>query len=77
MLLSACFNYTNLSLSRALRRSKEVGIRKIVGANHFQVFTQFLIEAVILALIAIENRKESARVVIFRRIKGPCFKREK
>lgn len=52
VLLSACFNYTNLSLARALRRSKEVGIRKVTGATRGQVFTQFLIESILLAGIA-------------------------
>jgi ABC-type antimicrobial peptide transport system permease subunit len=53
VLLSACFNYTNLSLARALRRSKEIGIRKVIGASRFQVFGQFVVEAVILALVAL------------------------
>ncbi len=53
VLLSACFNYSNLSLARALKRSKEVGIRKVSGANRLQVFNQFIIEAIILALIAL------------------------
>ncbi|MDN5200991.1 ABC transporter permease [Fulvivirgaceae bacterium BMA10] len=53
VLLSACFNYTNLSLARALRRSKEVGVRKVTGATRFQVFIQFMLEAVILSLIAL------------------------
>lgn len=52
ILLSACFNYSNLSLASALKRSKEVSIRKVAGANGLQVFNQFLIEAVILAFIA-------------------------
>ena len=51
--LSACFNYTNLSLARSLRRSKEVGIRKVVGATGGQVFTQFLFEAIIISCIAL------------------------
>ncbi len=53
VLLSACFNYTNLSLARALRRSKEIGIRKVIGASRLQVFGQFVVEAVLLALIAL------------------------
>ena len=53
VLLSACFNYTNLSLARALRRSKEVSIRKATGATRFQVFAQFMVEAVILAVLAL------------------------
>ncbi len=53
VLLSACFNYTNLSLARALRRSKEVSIRKAIGANRLQIFTQFLLEAVLFSMIAL------------------------
>jgi len=53
VLLSACFNYTNLSLARALRRSKEVGVRKVTGATRGQVFAQFLIESVLLSSIAL------------------------
>ncbi len=53
VMLLACFNYTNLSLARGLRRSKEVAIRKIQGAKSYQVFSQFTIEAVIVSLIAL------------------------
>ncbi|MFY0592799.1 ABC transporter permease [Roseivirga sp.] len=53
ILLSACFNYTNLSLARALRRSKEVGVRKVVGASRFQVFIQFIVEAVVISFLAL------------------------
>ncbi len=53
ILLSACFNYTNLSLARSLSRGKEVGIRKLVGARRRQLFSQFIIESVLLSLIAV------------------------
>lgn len=53
VLLSACFNYTNLSLVRALRRSKEISIRKITGATRLQIFSQFITEALLLSLIAL------------------------
>lgn len=53
ILLSACFNYTNLSIARSLRRAKEVGLRKVVGASRAQVFTQFVFEAVIIALLSL------------------------
>lgn len=53
ILLSACFNYTNLSVARSLRRSKEVGVRKTVGATGGHVFFQFVVEAVIITLIAL------------------------
>lgn len=53
VILSACFNYTNLSVARSLRRSREVGIRKVVGALRHHVIGQFLVEAVIIALCAL------------------------
>lgn len=53
VLVSACFNYTNLSIARSLRRSKEVGIRKVVGAGRGQIFTQFVFEAIIVAIVSL------------------------
>jgi putative ABC transport system permease protein len=53
ILLSACFNYTNLSIARSLNRGKEVGIRKVSGARRFQVFTQFVIESLFISLLAL------------------------
>ncbi|MCX6216061.1 ABC transporter permease [Spirosoma sp.] len=52
IILSACFNYTNLSIARSLRRSREVGVRKIIGALRGHVLGQFLAESVIVALLA-------------------------
>ena len=53
VLLSACFNYTNLSIARSLRRSKEVGIRKVIGASRGQVFTQFIFEAILISSLSL------------------------
>jgi len=53
VILSACFNYTNLSIARSLRRSREVGIRKVVGALRIHVLSQFVVEAVVIALLAL------------------------
>lgn len=53
VILSACFNYTNLSMARALRRFKEVGLRKAIGADRSQVWQQFLVEAIMIALAAL------------------------
>ncbi|GAB4043534.1 ABC transporter permease [Spirosoma litoris] len=53
IILSACFNYTNLSIARSLRRSREVGVRKIIGAMKSHVLGQFMTESVIIALIAL------------------------
>ncbi|GAB4043239.1 ABC transporter permease [Spirosoma jeollabukense] len=52
-ILSACFNYTNLSIARSLRRSREVGVRKVLGALKSQVAMQFVVEAVVIALLAL------------------------
>lgn len=53
VILSACFNYTNLSIARSLRRSKEVGIRKVIGASKSHVLSQFLSESVLISLLAL------------------------
>lgn len=53
VILSACFNYTNLSIARAMRRFKEVGLRKAIGAGKSQVRQQFLAEAIIISLAAL------------------------
>jgi putative ABC transport system permease protein len=53
ILLAACFNYTNLTIARALTRAKEVGIRKIVGAKRSQVFTQYIFESVLLSILSL------------------------
>ncbi len=53
LLLAACFNYTNLTIARALTRAKEVGIRKVLGASRYQIFLQYIIESVLIALLAL------------------------
>lgn len=53
VLFSACFNYTNLSLARSLKRAKEVGIRKVVGARRSQLFSQFILESLIIATVSL------------------------
>lgn len=53
IIVSACFNYTNLSIARSLRRSKEVGIRKVVGARKGNVVTQFIVEAILMSLLGL------------------------
>jgi putative ABC transport system permease protein len=48
ILVIACINYVNLSTARSLLRSREVSMRKIVGAARMQLFTQFLVETVLM-----------------------------
>jgi putative ABC transport system permease protein len=51
-LLIACVNFINLSTARAARRTKEVGVRKAVGANKSDLMRQFLGESLLISLIS-------------------------
>jgi len=53
VLLIACINYMNLATARAMKRAKEVGMRKVVGAFRSQLIWQFLGEAIILSVLAL------------------------
>ncbi|MEJ7644869.1 MAG: ABC transporter permease [Chryseolinea sp.] len=53
IVFAACFNYTNLSIARAFSRTKEIGLRKVVGAKRHQVFTQYIIEAMMVAFMSL------------------------
>ncbi|MDH5397169.1 MAG: ABC transporter permease [Cyclobacteriaceae bacterium] len=53
IMLSACLNYTNLSVARALTRVKEVGVRKVTGASRSNLIVQFMGESIITALFAL------------------------
>jgi putative ABC transport system permease protein len=53
ILINACFNYINLSTARSERRSKEVGVRKVVGARYQNIFKQFMGESLLTSLISI------------------------
>ncbi len=53
ILLLACINYMNLAIARSVRRTKEVGLRKIIGARKWQLIGQFLGESVIISFLAL------------------------
>ncbi|MCY3771906.1 MAG: ABC transporter permease [Gemmatimonadetes bacterium] len=50
--LTACINFVNLATARAAMRAREVGVRKVMGANRSQLLGQFLGEAVVMAGLA-------------------------
>ena len=52
VLLIACINFTTLSIGRSAGRSKEVGVRKVIGGTKKTLTIQFLMEALLLALIS-------------------------
>jgi len=53
VMLTSCFNFTNLSIARSLTRAREIGVRKVTGAARWQIFVQFLSESVVLSLFAL------------------------
>lgn len=53
ILLLACINYMNLAISRSIKRVREVGLRKSVGANRVQIIGQFLSESILISLLAL------------------------
>ena len=53
ILLIACLNYMNLSTASALKRTREIGTRKTLGAQKYQLIGQFSGEAVILSAISL------------------------
>ena len=52
ILLIACINFINLATARATDRSKEVGLRKVLGAVRKQLVSQFMMESVLFATVA-------------------------
>src|SRR6185437_2181232 len=53
IIILAWINYINLSTAKSLERAKEVGVRKVAGANRQQLILQFLTGSVIINLIAL------------------------
>ena len=53
LLVVACINYVNLTTARAGKRSKEVSIKKIIGADRKSLFLQFLLESAVTGIIAL------------------------
>ena len=52
VLVIACFNFINLATARSFRRAKEIGVRKVVGAERKQLVFQFIGETILLSVIS-------------------------
>ncbi|MEM1406864.1 MAG: ABC transporter permease [Bacteroidota bacterium] len=49
----ACINYINLAVARSIKRAKEVGLRKVIGARKKQLMIQFLSESLLISFLAL------------------------
>lgn len=53
ILLIACVNYINISLARSVKQAREVGMRKVLGADRMSLVYRFISESLVITLIAI------------------------
>jgi putative ABC transport system permease protein len=53
VLLIACINFTSLSTARSVKRAKEIGVRKTIGARRKTLVAQFITESLLLTLISV------------------------
>ena len=52
VLVIACFNFINLATARSFRRAKEIGVRKVIGAERKQLIFQFIGETILLSVLS-------------------------
>jgi putative ABC transport system permease protein len=64
MLLIACINFMNLSTASASKRAREVGVRKVLGSGRSDLVRQFLLESILLTVIALSLALIIARAAL-------------
>jgi len=75
ILLLACINFMNLTTARSVDRAKEVGVRKVVGAQRKQLILQFLTETMLLSFLSLFLTIALVRMVLptFRTLSGKAI----
>ena len=53
ILLIACINFMNLSTAQSAHRAREIGLRKVVGSDRFQIVKQFFSESILITVISV------------------------
>lgn len=53
LVMAGCINFVNLATARALKRAREVGVRKVMGSTRWQLIGQFMLETALLVCMAI------------------------
>jgi putative ABC transport system permease protein len=53
VLLVACFNYANLATAQSLTHAREIAVRRVLGAEQYQVLTQYMVEGFVLTAFAL------------------------
>ena len=64
ILAIACINYMNLATARSANRAKEVGMRKVFGAGKSSLINQFLVESIVLVLLAVVLAAAATAVIL-------------
>lgn len=52
LIITTCINFVNLTIAQAMGRSKEIGLRKVLGSYRSQIFLQFMIETAVVVFVA-------------------------
>lgn len=75
ILFVACLNYTNLATAQSLRRAREVGLRKTLGASPAQLLAQFITESTLVTAIAMAVSLAALELIIpsFNNITGKAL----